>query len=245
MKNRIFHYLILPVFTTAFIFASGIVSAQGLSFFQPTKGTDKKRSGKTPTVITSDTMDIDISKNIATFTGNVKVDDEEMNISCKKMTIFLEDKKAGENVKASTTKPDAVKPDAVKPDAVKPELAKPDAVNPDEVKPEESKQVSRIICEENVVIIRKSLSESEKGQGEQKALAGHADYDVKTGKIVLTKNNPVLKRGGDTLRGEIITIWRDSEKVEVQAGEIKMNPNLPEPQNDVEKVKENKPEDKK
>ena len=141
------------------------------------------------------------------------------------MTIFLEDKKADGGVNASPVKPDSAKSE--------------------DVKPEESKQVSRIICEENVVIIRKSLSESERGQGEQKALAGHADYDVKTGKIVLTKNNPVLKRGGDTLSGEIITIWRDSEKVEVQGGEIKMNPNFSESPEEVEKTKENKPEDKK
>ena len=220
----------LTVFAAALMFVSGNVSAQGLSFFQPTKGTEKKRSGKTPTVINSDTMDIDISKNIATFTGNVKVDDEEMNISCKKMTIFLEDKKAGDGAKAPPSGPDSTKSEDVK---------------TEDVKTEESKQVSRIICEENVVIIRKSLSDSEKGQGEQKALAGHADYDVKTGKIILTKNNPVLQRGGDTLRGEIITIWRDSEKVEVQGGEIKMNSNLPESQDSGGKTRENKPEDKK
>lgn len=215
----------LAVFAAAFMSVSGNVSAQGLSFFQPTKGAEKKRSGKTPTVINADTMDIDISKNIATFTGNVKVDDEEMNISCRKMTIFLEDKKTGDGTNVSPAGPDSTKSE--------------------DVKAEESKQVSRIICEENVVIIRKSLSESEKGQGEQKALAGHADYDVKTGKIVLTKNNPVLQRGGDTLRGEIITIWRDSEKVEVQGGEIKMNSNLPESQDDGGKTTENKTEDKK
>ncbi len=214
----------IPVFAVAFMFVSGNVSAQGLSFFQPAKGTDKKRSGKTPTVITSDTMDIDIAKNVAIFTGNVKVDDEEMSISCKKMTIFLEDKKIEEVGKSSVVKADSAKPE--------------------ETKPEEGKQVSRIICEENVIIIRKALSESERGQGEQKAIAGHADYDVKTGKIVLTKNNPVLKRGADTLRGEIITIWRDSEKVEVQGGEIKMNPDSSEPVADAEKAKENKPEEK-
>ena len=144
-----------------------------------------------------------------------------MNISCKRMTIFLEDKKADAADKAP-------------------------AVKADDAKPEESKQVSRIICEESVVIIRKSLSENEKGQGEQKALAGHADYDVKTGKIVLTKNNPVLMRGGDTIKGEIITIWRDDEKVGVEGGsEIKLNPNSTESQVGAEKTKENKPEDEK
>jgi lipopolysaccharide export system protein LptA len=215
----------LPVFAASFIFVAGNVSAQGLSFFQSTKGSEKKRTGKTPTVINADSMDIDIAKNIAVFTGNVKVDDEEMGISCKKMTIYLEDKKADDAANAS---------------AVKPAPSKTDDSNP-----EESKQVSRIICEENVVIIRKSLSETEKGQGEQKATSGHADYDVKTGKIVLTKNNPALRRGGDTLKGDPITIWRDSERVSVEQGEIKMNPNLPESADDTEKAKDNKTEDKK
>ncbi|MEI6421195.1 MAG: LptA/OstA family protein [Lentisphaerota bacterium] len=226
MRNKISCYLMLSVFVVALMLVSGNVCGQGLSFFQPAKGVDKKRSGKAPTVISSETMDIDISKNIAVFTGNVKVDDEEMNISCRKMTIFLEDKKADDAAKAPENKADSSKSD--------------------DVKPEESKQVARIICEENVVIIRKSLSESEKGQGEQKASAGHADYDVKIGKIVLTKNNPVLKRGGDTLKGEIITIWRDNEKVEVQGGsEIKLNPKSPELQDGAQKAKENKPEEKK
>lgn len=225
MRNKIYSYLMLPVMAAVFVFVSGTVSAQGFSLLQPSKGADKKRAGKTPTVITSDTMDIDISKNIAVFSGNVKVDDEEMNISCNKMTIYLEDKKADADAKAPAVKPDTPKAD--------------------EAKPEESKQVSRIICEGSVVIIRKSLSESEKGQGEQKAIAGHADYEVRTGKIVLTKNNPVLKRGGDTLRGDPITIWRDSEKVEVQGGKIEMNANAPESADDTEKAKEGKTEDKK
>lgn len=218
--------MMLPVLAAAFLFVSVNVSAQGLSFLQPAKGADKKRSGKTPTVINADTMDIDIAKNIAVFTGNVKVDDEEMNITCKKMTIFLEDKKAEEAAKTLAPKQDSVKPDN------KPE------VKSDEVKPEESKQVSRIICEENVVIVRKTFSENEKAQGDQEARSGHADYDVKSGRIVLTKNNPLLRRGGDTLKGEIITIWRDSEKVEVQGGgEIKTNPNSPESQGGAEKTK--------
>ncbi|HBC88943.1 MAG TPA: hypothetical protein DCZ94_18530 [Lentisphaeria bacterium] len=184
-----------------FAFAGAAAYAQGLSFFQPAKDSDKKRSGKVPTVINSDTMDIDISKNLAVFSGNVKVDDEEMGITCKKMTIFIEDKK----------EPQA--PPAVK-------KAEPADT---EVSPEESKQISRIICEGDVVIIRKSDDEKEKADGEQRAEAGHADYDVKTGRIVLTKN-PVLKRKEDVLKGEVIIIFRDSEKIEVhRGGEIRLS----------------------
>ena len=213
MKNKLKIFLGQALAAAVFLAAAGASHAQGLSFFQPVKSGDKKRTGKTPTVITSDTMDIDISKNTAVFTGNVKVDDEEMSIECKIMTIFLEDRSPS----AAAPNTEAPKTEAPKTGAAE----KPAAVSPED-KPEESKQVSRIICEKNVVIIRKSLSDSEKTAGEQKALAGHADYDVKTGKIVLTKD-PMLQRGTDTLKGEIIVIWRDSEKVEVQKGEIKMD----------------------
>ncbi len=185
-------------------FAGSSAFAQGLSFFQPAKGTDKKRAGKVPTVINSDVMDIDIPKNIAVFSGNVKVDDEEMTITCKKMTIFLEDKKSEASTAPATP-------------AKKTEPA-------GEAAPEESKQISRIICEQDVVIIRKAGDDKEKAEGEQKAVAGHADYDVKTGKIVLTKD-PILQRGqGNVIKGEIIVLWRDSEKLEVhQRGEITLS----------------------
>ena len=186
------------------------------SFFQPQgSGADtKKRSGKAPTVINSDSMDLDIGKNTAVFTGNVNVDDEEMTITCKKMTIYLEDKKPDPSLK------------------------------PGEAKPEEGKQVSRIICEEDVVIIRKPSSDKEKSEGEQRATAGHSDYDVKTGKVVLTKD-PVLMRNDDVLKGEVIVFWRDSEKVEVTGkSEMRMTSDAPgaEPKQENETVKP--PEDK-
>jgi lipopolysaccharide transport protein LptA len=85
-------------------------------------------------------------------------------------------------------------------------------------KKNQGKQISRIICEGNVVIIRKpAVSAEGKEESEQKATAGHADYDVKTGMIVLTKD-PVMTRGEDSVKGEVITIWRDSEKVVVGPG---------------------------
>ncbi|HCE42280.1 MAG TPA: hypothetical protein DET40_01875 [Lentisphaeria bacterium] len=208
MKKRVSYFLELAACAAVFLVVADVtVSAQGLSFFQSQGGSDKKRSGKVPTVINSDVMDIDVAKNTAVFTGNVKVDDEEMTITCRKMTIFFEDKKAEDK-----------KPEDAK-DAVK----KPAAVDANATKaPEESKQISRIICEENVVIIRKPSNEQEQGQGEQKALSGHADYDVKTGKIVLTKD-PVIMRDEDTLKGEVIIIFRDSEKIEVHnGGEIRL-----------------------
>jgi lipopolysaccharide transport protein LptA len=163
-------------------------SAQGgISFLKPSKDNPDGRSGKVPTVITSEFLDLDIEKNTAVFQKNVTVDDEEMNIECEKMTIFLED-----------TKPIG------------------DASAKKNEKEKTGKQISRIICEKNVVITRK-LPNANGGGTKQTATAGHADYDVKTGMIVLTKD-PVLKKGNSSIKGEVITIWRDSEKVSVKHG---------------------------
>lgn len=63
----------------------------------------QKRSESSQTTITSDSMNIDMAKNIAIFTGNVLVDDEQMNIKCQKMTIYLEEKGSdGKNASFST-----------------------------------------------------------------------------------------------------------------------------------------------
>jgi lipopolysaccharide export system protein LptA len=167
-------------------------TAQSLSFF---KGQDKnrKRSGDVPTVITSDSLDVDIANDLATFTGNVIVEDEEMRINCNKMVIHLE-ASADTPSAAGTTGGDNASPTGG------------------------NKRVSKIVCVGDVIIIRKADPESVVDEvSEQKALAGRADYDVNSGQIVLTED-PVLMRGTDSLRGERITIWRDSDKMKVEGG---------------------------
>ncbi len=163
--------------------------SQGIAFFRTTK----KQSGeekKIPTVITSNSLEIDIENNKAIFLEHVRVNDQELIIECDKMTIHLEANNGNPvaGVELSTTNQKAP-----------------------------AKQISRIVCEGNVIITRKLPVSVENPEPVQKAFAGHADYDVKTGMIVMTKD-PVLKRGDDSLKGEIITIWRDSEKVSVKHG---------------------------
>lgn len=142
----------------------------------------KKRDKNIPTIIKSDSMDFDIAKNVAVFSGNVQVDDSEMKIFCHKMIINFEGK----------------------------------AKNA-----EENKSVKDIICLKNVVIIRK-LDAEEGKDGEQKALAGKAVYEVQSGKITLTEN-PELRRGDDLVKGEVIMFWTDSERLSVKnQGEIQI-----------------------
>jgi lipopolysaccharide transport protein LptA len=165
-------------------------TAQSLSFFRE-QDRDRPRSGDVPTVITSDSLDVDIANDLATFTGNVIVEDEEMRISCNKMLIHLE---VPADDPAADDKADAA----------------PGGGN---------KRVSRIVCIGDVIIVRKVrlIAAANNENIEQKALAGRADYDVNSGQIVMTED-PVLMRGTDSLRGERITIWRDSDKMKVEGG---------------------------
>ncbi|NCC51528.1 MAG: lipopolysaccharide transport periplasmic protein LptA [Spartobacteria bacterium] len=49
-------------------------------------------------------------------------------------------------------------------------------------------------------------------QEDKVANAGEASYNVKTGQITL-KDNPRVRRGKDLLQGDVITFWRDENKM--------------------------------
>ncbi len=51
-------------------------------------------------------------------------------------------------------------------------------------------------------------------QGEKKARADVATYDVVSGKIVLAGGPPQVMQGRNILEGEVITFWRDQQKLE-------------------------------
>jgi lipopolysaccharide transport protein LptA len=171
-------------------------SATAQSFFarMATKNNGKKQ--KTPTVITADNMDFDMSKSVAVFTGNVQVDDFNMRIFCEKMIIFFETGKKG--IKS---------------------LVSSSSNEPKKQKTENKKgggKVKKIVCLKNVIIIRKLYDAKDIRGGEQKGVGGKAVYDVKAGSITLSEN-PSLSRGNDTLRGDLITYWVDSERVSVKS----------------------------
>ncbi len=199
----------------ALLFISAACFAQDFSLM----GKDRQRTDKKPTVIKSDTMDIDSAKNTAVFTGNVKVDDQELTINCHKMTIYLED------------------------------VEEQDKDAPDPKKTKKTKKVSKIICEKDVVIVRKP-PEGEEKKEEQKATAGRAEYDVKEGKITLTEN-PVLLQGEQRIEGEVINFWRDSERLSIQGGsQMRLKPETLQTVPGGEKrpdakPKQERPEDKK
>mgnify|MGYP001768756325 CR=1 FL=1 len=51
-------------------------------------------------------------------------------------------------------------------------------------------------------------------QGDKKARADVASYDVPSGKIVLAGGPPQVMQGRNILEGAVITFWRDQQKVE-------------------------------
>lgn len=60
---------------------------------------DKKGKQKGPTVITADSMDMDMKNNLLTLIGNVAVDDPENRLMADKMLVYLQDTKSGNNKK--------------------------------------------------------------------------------------------------------------------------------------------------
>jgi len=174
--------------------------AAAQSFFarMATKKSGNKK--KTPTVITSDSMDFDMSKSIAVFTGNVQVDDANMRIFCEKMIIYFDAGKKGIGALVANPKSPKKADDSKKNGKTDPNAGK----------------VKKIVCLKNVIIIRKLYDEKDIKGGEQKGVGDKAVYDVKAGSITLSEN-PSLSRGKDTLRGDIITYWVDSERVSVKS----------------------------
>ena len=174
------------------------LSAQ-MSFLSASKARRPDRTGK-PTVINADAMDIDIQNNKAVFMGNVMVDDPEITITCRKMTIILEDSDKDEK----DTRKDAKAADAKQKDNKKDDKK-------DEDDPIGGKELSKIICTEEVVITRKlPLSNGDS----QKALADRAVYDLKEGTIELSEK-PIVIKGNSNLQGEKITLYTDSERITV------------------------------
>ena len=192
MKKTLFLALIL------LLTGNFTLSAQ-MSFLGASRSKKTDRAGK-PTIINADAMDIDIQNNKAVFMGNVMVDDPEITITCRKMTIILED--SDKNEKDG-------KKDAKAADAKQKDNKKDDKKEEDD--PIGGKELSKIICTEEVVITRKlPLSNGDS----QKALADRAVYDLKEGTIELSEN-PVVIKGNSNLQGEKITLYTDSERITV------------------------------
>ena len=150
---------------------------------------------KRPTLIDSDSMDMDVAKNIAIFIGNVVVDSAKLHITCERMELYMED-----------------------------------AI----IEGKKKKQLREIHCFKNrkgdleandptdkrVVIVRQLPKEEVEEKGEQRSFSGKAVYNVQSGEIVLT-DEPIMVQGINEIHGTKITIWRDSDVMNVVNGHIR------------------------
>ena len=79
------------------------------------------------------------------------------------------------------------------------------------------KEAKKLVAIGNVIILKKSISDG-KSKGEEKATSGKAEYDIKTGEIVLT-DDPILYQGSSYIRGDKITLYRNSDRVKVEGNQ--------------------------
>ena len=207
-------------------------TATHAQFFVNKLSSNNKR-GKIPTVITADSMDFNMKKNIAVFSGNVHVDDVQMTILCRKMIIYFVDDKKVKNKDGELNPIDAYtaeksdETDTMKKDESK-NNSKTDASKSKSKIGKTNKKVKSIVCLKDVVIIHKVPKDEENKGGTQKAVSDKAVYDVPSGKITLTIH-PELHRGKDVLKGKRITFWLNDERLNVEGSskiEIHSNPNV-------------------
>jgi len=213
----------------SFLIAAGILAAAA---FQPVlhaqgfggmfsglqMGSNSDDDEEQGTNITAAAADIDLENNIITLIGNVVVDDGTSKITCNKMTIYLEEEKeeseeasADSEKKSSasakkneeTPAPAAVTADGKGAD----DNGKDDDDDEEEEEEEdESKNISKVICQGDVVYTKRATPD------DQIAMSEQAEYDAHTEEIVMTGgpggngNQPVMMQGGNKMYGDEIKI---------------------------------------
>ena len=158
----------------------------------PGEKSESKKKAKGPTEITSDSVTFDNKKHIAIFVGNVVVKDPEFDMTCDKLTAYLRHDDpvpaAGGDAPKATPKPAGA--------------AK-----------EKKGGLERAVAEGNVVITQEKI---ESGGNISKSIgrSKRADYDAKTGDVVLT-GRPRVKQGINqcdaTADETVMTLNRDRD----------------------------------
>lgn len=146
----------------------------------------KKRGKNQPTEVKAESMDIDMNNNKVTLIGNVDVDDQDMNIKCRKMILhFMDTEKKDAKDKKDTSSAEGATG---------------------------SKKIEKVECFGDVEITRSTGTGKDRQL--QKAYAGKAVYSLVNSKITLTEK-PVVTSSGSILRGEFITIDTQSGRISV------------------------------
>lgn len=150
----------------------------------------------------SDMADIRSSENYAELIGNVVIDEPRVNLKCKKMMIYAEENKPEGQMKLTGDIDDEEKTGS-------------DEV-PRRVSLGAGKELSKIICVDDVIILRKN-------EKKEMAKGSHALYEIMHRKIVLTgtpEKWPTLEQEGQTMEGEKFILDLNSEKVDISKGRM-------------------------
>ncbi len=137
---------------------------------------------------TSDSLRIDMNNNQILLVGNVKVDEENSTLTCDRLTIYL-DRQEDEALKSANDR--------------------------GELDSSGMGNVSRVLCDGNVVVTRKVTEKEIAEHGQQQAFADHLVYDLVAGTVTLTGEDkqPVVKRGREQMSGDTITLHRAEQRV--------------------------------
>ncbi len=152
-----------------------------------------------PTTISSDNSVLNIRGNVADLLGHVKIEESKFDLICKKMKILAKDitpKQAAANVAENLENPDDT---------------------PKHIGIGDTKEITKIICLEDVVMTRKLPNELQKASGDKGV------YIINEHKVTLTKENgkPTLQRGITVMEGSKVILWTNSEKVDIEDGNLK------------------------
>ncbi len=152
-----------------------------------------------PTTINSDKSVLNIRDNVADLLGHVKIEEEKFNLTCKKMKILSKDitpEKAAENIIENQENPDDT---------------------PKHIGIGDTKEITKIICLEDVVMSRRHMGEP------QKAIGDKGVYIINNQEIILTKENgkPTLQRGITVMEGSKVILDTSTGLLNIEDGHLK------------------------
>ena len=152
-----------------------------------------------PTTINSDNSILNIRGNVADLLGHVKIEEEKFNLTCKKMKILAKDitpEQAAKNAAENQEFPD----DAPKHMGIG-----------------DTKEITKIICLEDVVMSRKQMDQLQKASGDKGV------YIINNQEIILTKENgkPTLQRGITVMEGSKVILDTSTGHLNIEDGHLK------------------------
>ena len=118
----------------------------------------------------------DLEKNISSFSGNVRISDDISSLACNTMHLYSTERKAAP-AKTPVQKTEDIDADPFA-------LLKTENYAPSQILIGENLELKKVECRENVVLSRKVAQKQIQAGGTK------ADYDVKSGKIIITGKSP-------------------------------------------------------